>query len=668
MYKRPFSWQSALIALATVALLTAGLGIIVYIGLARERLLPTPTPRPGSPKVVRPSLLSPSETPEPLATVVGVVQDYSPGALIIVISPIEGNVTQIIVPENLTVIWADGKRASPKDIAPGQTLFAEGPIDAIGRMIASQITIVREAKQPTPSPSPEPSATWLPLTPTITPSLAAQGWLGEYFANSSLAGSPVMTRTDGVIDFQWRQGSPDPTVPADRFSVRWRRRWLFEGGSYRFFAYSDDGVRLWVDGILVIDQWRDQPATLTYGDLNLSAGEHEVRVEYYEALDSAEIRVWWEQQGLYPDWRGEYFANPDLAGKPVLVRNDTEIAFNWGSGSPAPEVPTDRFSVRWTRTATFEEGAYRFNIRVDDGVRLWVDGLLLVDEWHPSAAMTYQGYLWLPAGPHALRVEYFEAGGGALVYFEWERLHKFVGWKGEYFANPVLVGRPVFVRDDDSINFDWQTGSPGSGLPIDNFSARWSRTVDFDEGGYIFWAVADDGVRVYLDGQLLIDEWHDAPGTHYQRQLYLAKGAHALIVEYYEHGGKALIRFGWEALGTATPTPTSTLTFTPSPTPLTPSLTPTPSLTWTPLPPTWTPIPPTATRLPSKTPVSPTVTPSYTPLTPTPTLEPTSTETPALTPTLEVSPSAAISATATGMPELTPSVTQTLGPSSVGKS
>ena len=54
-----------------------------------------------------------------------------------------------------------------------------------------------------------------------------------------------------------------------------------------------------------------------------------------------------------PTWQGEYFANPDLAGGPVMVRSDPQISFDWGGGSPAPNIPPDYFSVRWTRNVDF---------------------------------------------------------------------------------------------------------------------------------------------------------------------------------------------------------------------------------------------------------------------------------------------------------------------------
>jgi len=655
------AWRNILIALAAVALFTIGLGIIVYVGIARERLMPKPTlVAQGSP---RPSLSVtpwPSETPQPLATVVGIVREYSPGALIIVLEPREGNVEQVIVPENIEVSWADGRRASPREIVPGQELFAEGPLDALGRMIAQRIVITKQAI-PTQTASP------VPPEPTATPT-PANRWLAEYYGNRTLSGSPVLIRYDPKIDFRWQQGAPAPGMPADNFSVRWRGRWAFDEGGYRFYAYSDDGVRLWVDGVLVINQWKNQSPTLSYGDLYLKKGEHIVQVEYFEGVDNAEVRVWWDFRGAYPDWRAEYFANPDLSGDPVLVRNDVAVAFDWGAASPAPEVPADRFSVRWTRTVQLEEGPYRFRARADDGVRLWVDSVPVIDEWHESTPMIYDGYLLLDGGPHQLRIEYYENGGDAFVQVWWEKITSFTHWKGEYYANPDLAGRPVFIRDDEQLDFNWDKGSPGKGIPVDNFSIRWSRTLSFEPGEYRFVAYADDGVRVYVDGQLVIDEWRDSPAEWYEGVLSLDRGKHQVVVEYYERGDQAIIKVGWELVPTPTPTLTETATptwtatpITPTPTRVTPTFTPTPSST-----PTREATPtPSATGTSTSTPTPPP--PSLTPtkISPTPLPSATSALTPSPTATSTLRPSPTWTATAT---QPVPSDTPTHTPSPLSPS
>jgi hypothetical protein len=64
------------------------------------------------------------------------------------------------------------------------------------------------------------------------------------------------------------------------------------------------------------------------------------------------------------EWRGEYYANQSLLGEPVLIRNDVDINFDWGLGSPAPGIPDDGFSARWTRMFYFPEGRYRLHITV----------------------------------------------------------------------------------------------------------------------------------------------------------------------------------------------------------------------------------------------------------------------------------------------------------------
>ena len=122
------------------------------------------------------------------------------------------------------------------------------------------------------------------------------------------------------------------------------------------------------------------------------------------------------------DWRGEYYANPNLASDPVYVRNDVAIDFNWGGGSPDPRIPADRFSVRWTRQQSFSKGLYRFTILADDGVRFWIDGQLYVDEWHDSTLTPYSFEQHLPRGQHTLGLEYYENVGGASVQLSWTRM------------------------------------------------------------------------------------------------------------------------------------------------------------------------------------------------------------------------------------------------------
>jgi PKD repeat protein/uncharacterized protein YgiM (DUF1202 family) len=245
------------------------------------------------------------------------------------------------------------------------------------------------------------------------------------------------------------------------------------------------------------------------------------------------------------DWRGEYFANRDLAGTPALVRNDTNIDFNWGTSSPASELPANNFSARWTRTLAFDAGLYRFQAVVDDGVRLYVDNTLVIDAWSDGSWREVSGEQWLSSGNHTLRVEYYEHTGDAVIQVRWEKVEAntsyYPDWKGEYWSNPDLSGSPALVRNDVTIDFDWGTGSPAAGLPADNFSARWTRTWTVGQTGlYRFHLVADDGVRLWVDDNLVFDQWWD--GGHQGTADYrLDAGTHSLRLEYYEHTGNARI-------------------------------------------------------------------------------------------------------------------------------
>ncbi len=111
------------------------------------------------------------------------------------------------------------------------------------------------------------------------------GLRGEYFTNKNLEGTPVFVRVDSVVSFDWAMGSPDSArIPPDHFSVRWTGKLVPSvSGTYRLGASTDDGLRLYLDGKLVINSWFDRGATLDYITVPLQAHhEYDIRMEYYE--------------------------------------------------------------------------------------------------------------------------------------------------------------------------------------------------------------------------------------------------------------------------------------------------------------------------------------------------------------------------------------------------
>lgn len=120
-------------------------------------------------------------------------------------------------------------------------------------------------------------------------------------------------------------------------------------------------------------------------------------------------------------WKGEYFANPNLQAPPAVVQDDANVNFNWGSGAPAPGVPPNNFSVRWSRQAFFEEGNYRFQVNVEGGVRLWLDGRPLIDDWQNGSLRLLEADSGpLSRGDHSLVVEYVKLTGNGQIALSWQ--------------------------------------------------------------------------------------------------------------------------------------------------------------------------------------------------------------------------------------------------------
>jgi beta-glucosidase len=123
-----------------------------------------------------------------------------------------------------------------------------------------------------------------------------QGLKAEYFNNDNLAGSPVLVRIDPRIDFDWGGGSPDSTVKADRFSVRWTGKLVAPvSGQFKVVATTDDGVRVFLDGRLVDETWIDRGPTPDVIPVKLVKGRsYDIKMEYYEDGGSASAALGWD--------------------------------------------------------------------------------------------------------------------------------------------------------------------------------------------------------------------------------------------------------------------------------------------------------------------------------------------------------------------------------------
>ncbi|MEO8608696.1 MAG: SH3 domain-containing protein [Chloroflexota bacterium] len=148
-------------------------------------------------------------------------------------------------------------------------------------------------------------------------------------------------------------------------------------------------------------------------------------------------------------------------------------------------------------------------------------------------------------------------------------------WSATFFPTNNLSGTGTNVGGINGLNFNWGTGVPivngvaVPGMPADNFSARFNSTQTFQAATYTFTVSSDDGVRVFIDGQNVLDRFVGRALTTDTFQKEMTAGSHNLTVEYFEGIDNAILQVQWGATGavsTAGPSPTPGPTATPAPT------------------------------------------------------------------------------------------------------
>jgi len=146
-----------------------------------------------------------------------------------------------------------------------------------------------------PQPTPVPQPTTAPANPNVT-----NGWYVNYWNNTSMSGGAAISRNEArdryPLDRNWGTGSPVPgVINNDNFSARWIGNYYFDPGDYVFYAHSDDGVRVYIDGQRVIDAWSDGGKNVQNTFYGVGGGQHQITIEYYEHTGDASIRVYWQK-------------------------------------------------------------------------------------------------------------------------------------------------------------------------------------------------------------------------------------------------------------------------------------------------------------------------------------------------------------------------------------
>ncbi len=271
----------------------------------------------------------------------------------------------------------------------------------------------------------------------------------------------------------------------------------------------------------------------------------------------------WLHEPDEDQWSVTYYSDEQLTTTCHEARYEGSYLFaSWGDGAPGGSCPSDHFSARFSRWIDLAAGDYEFWLGYDDGARLKIDGEVVIDGWEGAGQFSASRYL--DAGYHKLEVEYRESVGDAYLSAFWRGPGFYLTreaqdtsqWYAQYWGNQALGGAPV-IMDNEGTSFldhDWGPGAPRTILPADRFSSRFERSVQFDAGRWRFVVASDDGVRLWLDGEPILDEWKDQV-AHFTSEVDLTEGTHELKLDHYENGGYAFIRLSWERVSS-----TATLT------------------------------------------------------------------------------------------------------------
>jgi len=316
--------------------------------------------------------------------------------------------------------------------------------------------------------------------------------------------------------------------------------------TYTFYTTSDDGIRLWVNGVQLVNDWMNQGATEYSGTITLTAGQkYDIVIEYYEAAGDAVTKLSWSSAStpkaivpasqLYPP------AAPTVP--PCAVNSSPANGATTGTQTTA--------TLAWSTVAS----------ATSYDVYIWTGATVPASPQANVATASYKAigltagtlYNWYIAPRNAIGAATGCAANTTSFTTAAANSGAGTGLQGVYYNGTALSGTPLLTRIDPTINFDLTYHSPAPGIvPQDNYSVRWTGQVQavYSET-YRFYTTSDDGIRLWVNGVQLVNDWMNQGATEYSGTIALTAGQrYDIVIEYYEAAGDAVTKLSWSSTST----------------------------------------------------------------------------------------------------------------------
>ena len=403
-------------------------------------------------------------------------------------------------------------------------------------------------------------------TPGTGTGLKADYFSSHYFSETNAFSTfpytaPTLTRIDPNVNFSWAGGSPDPSIPVDWFVARWTGQVQpLYSQDYTFYTTSDDGVRLWVDGKLIVDHWQTGGGqNYTAIVSNMVAGKkYDIRLEYFDQTSTATMILQWSSTSQLKEPIAMSQLYPD-SGPFVLSLAPLDASFSAGSSSAnvftVTPIGTGPLTYQWTRNGTNVPGA--------------TTSALALNNMQVANAGTYNVVVSnafgaaispLSASLHVVTSATTGTGTGLMAdYYQ----NAYSTTTTQPFLTSLL---PTFTTVDTNVDFNWQGASPLQTMTGDGFAVRWHGKVQpLYSQVYTFYTRSDEGVRLWVDNQLIIDKWVTGVTNvnNYAATMAYAFNANQLYdirLEYFDNTGAAEAHLLWSSASQPVqPIPTSQL-------------------------------------------------------------------------------------------------------------